>query len=299
MDLRQTKQWGQYLSQIRWDIEHIGNTQILVRKVPFLKYSLIKIQHPKNPLPFKEIDQIAKKHHALFTLIEPDFSGFQESIFKKNGYQKSILSLTHTATTQINLQKKEEEIFASFSENAKRNIKKSEKNNLKIQKVVFKNNPIDKEFEKFFKLLSTLTKLKGFYAPGFNELYKKMSVFKKNSILLFTYYKEKPMAVVWVSWDSQRMSYMHTGITPEGYKLLANYLLVWEALKEAKKLGLKVFDFEGIYDPRFPNLRKKWKGLSEFKKRFHGDLIEYPFPQIKCHNRLFQLFYICGKCLSK
>ena len=32
--------------------------------------------------------------------------------------------------------------------------------------------------------------------------------------------------------------------------------------------GLKIFDFEGIYDQRFPKLNKGWIGFSNFKKGF-------------------------------
>ena len=44
--------------------------------------------------------------------------------------------------------------------------------------------------------------------------------------------------------------------------------------KERKKEGKKVFDFEGIYDERFPLI--SWKGFTRFKKGFGGIEVEYP-----------------------
>jgi peptidoglycan pentaglycine glycine transferase (the first glycine) len=52
------------------------------------------------------------------------------------------------------------------------------------------------------------------------------------------------------------------------------YFIVWEAMKEAKKRGCKIWDFEGIYDARWPN--KSWLGFSHFKKSFGGEEIEFP-----------------------
>src|SRR3989344_254659 len=52
------------------------------------------------------------------------------------------------------------------------------------------------------------------------------------------------------------------------------YLAVWEAMKEAKRRGCTTWDFEGIYDARWPN--KGWKGFSHFKKSFGGREVEFP-----------------------
>lgn len=299
IDIRQSVQWGQYLSQIGWNIEFAGKVQIFIRKVPLINRSLIKIQHPQNPLPFAEIEKIAKKHRVLFVLIEPDCQKYREEDFIQAGYQKSSMSLTHTATIHLNLRQTPEQLFASFSENARRNIKKAQKNNLQIKTVYLKDTQNDQEFKKFYQLLHSLTKLKKFYTPGYDEFYKKMLAFKKTSVLFFAYKKNQPLAVVWAAYFNKTLFYMHTGITEKGYQLLGNYLLVWEAVKEAQKMKLETFNFEGIYDPRFPRERKKWVNFSEFKKRFHGQIIEYPGPQIKFYSKIFKIFYLCSNLISR
>ncbi|MFH0937657.1 MAG: peptidoglycan bridge formation glycyltransferase FemA/FemB family protein [Candidatus Daviesbacteria bacterium] len=299
MDIRRSKEWGDYLTSINWQIEKFGKNQAFIRKLPLLPYSVIKIQHPINPLLFKKIDQIARKHKALFVLVEPEEKGFNQNLFLKQGYQKSRMSLTHTSTIYIDLTLSKEKLFSSFSENARRNIKKAQSNNLTVKKVFLKDEKDDTQFKKFYELLHNLTKLKKFYVPGYGEFYKKMLVLKNSSILLFAYQDNNPIAIVWTAFMNKYMFYLHTGVTQKGYNLLANYLLVWEALKLAQKLKLKVFDFEGIYDPRFPKQRQSWKGLSQFKKRFHGKLIEYPQPQIKFYNKVFKLFYLCGNLFSR
>ena len=54
----------------------------------------------------------------------------------------------------------------------------------------------------------------------------------------------------------------------------AHYKLVWEELLKAKEMGMKYFDFEGVFDPRWP--QKKWIGFTEFKRRFGGKLVQFP-----------------------
>lgn len=300
MDARQFPQWGKYLSQIGWKVEKIPGGQIFIRPIPFLGCSIIKIQRLPNPILFAKIDQLAKKYHALTAIIEPDLKGFEEKVFLKNGFQKSVnMSLSETATMKINLKLSSAKLWASISENARRNIKKAQVNNLTVKKVYLAKSKDETDFKIFFDLLKNLSQDKKFFIPGFGEFQKKMLAFKENSLLLFAFEKEKPVASVWLGYYQDTAVYMHVGINQRGYELLANYLLVWEAFGEAQKRGCSEFDFEGLYDPRFPNLRKKWVNFSEFKKRFHGQLIEYPPPYLKNYNIIFKFIYLCNTIFSR
>lgn len=294
LDTRQTDQWGKYLSRIGWTVEYIGKTVILIRKIPLINKSVIKIQHPIGPIPFKKIEELSKKYSALFTLIEPHNFNYSEEDYEKNDYLKTNIHLAHTATLKIDLNQSEEKLLNSFSENARRNIKKAKDNNIVIKKIFLKQEPNDNQFKEFYKLLLELVKIKKFYVPTYEEYYKKMTAFKNTSVLIFAYEKgiKNPVAAVWFVYYKNVITYLQTGITNKGYEILANYLLVWEGLKLGRKLKLEVFDFETIYDIRYPKENKKWIGYSEFKKRFHGEIITYPPAWIKFHNKIAKYLYL-------
>lgn len=302
MDLRQSPQWGDFLSRIGWKVEPFSGGQVFIRKIPLLPFSIIKLQRGKNPLPFKKIDELAKQRKALCAIVEPGEKLYEEALFCRHGFVKDMaMSFLPTATLNLDLTQPEKELFYSFSENARRNIKKSQANNIKVGAVFLRDLNDDSQFKEFFSLLTNLTKMKGFYIPGYGEFYRKMQAFKKSSALLFAYHPKnrQPIAAVWLGYFGDTAVYMHAGNTEEGYGLLANYLLVWEACKLAKKLKLKVFDFEGLFDPRYPQMRKSWINFSQFKKRFHGSVIEYPPPYIKCYSLGFKIFYKCSKFLTR
>lgn len=88
IDARQAPGWGAYLKSIGWNVERIGTTQIFIHKIPLIKRSVIKIQHPVGPIPLKEIDALAKKYGALFTIIEPHMAGYDEQHFIEQNYKK-------------------------------------------------------------------------------------------------------------------------------------------------------------------------------------------------------------------
>ncbi len=295
-DIRQSPQWGAYLESIGWIRKRVGKTQMFIRTIPFLGGSIIKIQHAHGPLQFSEIDTIARFHKALAVIIEPHVAGYDACDYLKNGYQESTMRYAPSATIKIDLTSSLETIMRSFSENARRNIKKAQNNKLTIKTVFLLDEKKDNSFNEYYELLMHLRKMKNFYAPGYRESYKKMLALKDSSLLMFAYEKkgEKPIAVVWYGYHDTVMTYLQTGITTRGYEYLANYLLVWEGLCLAKKMKLKVFDFESIYDPRYKRDNRAWRGYSEFKKRFHGTIIYYPPSWIKFYSMPFNVLYKIG-----
>jgi len=297
IDARQTSQWARYMESIGWKTETIGSTHLFIKKLPFIDASLMKIQHPQGPFPFERIDEISRKYKTIWTILEPHMLGYEESEFRKYGYRKSRMLQVHTATIKIDLKKSKKDMFNSFSENAKRNIKKAQKQNLEIRTIFMKEKKNWKYFPVFYSLLRNLSKMKKFYIYSYYEYQKRMMAFKDTSVLIFAYENDAPIAVVWYAYFSNVIAYFQTGITKRGYETLANYLLVWEGLKLGKKLKLSVFDFESIYDERFPKNVPQYKKYTEFKKRFHGELILYPTPWIKIYNLWAKLFYLWGTIL--
>jgi lipid II:glycine glycyltransferase (peptidoglycan interpeptide bridge formation enzyme) len=79
---------------------------------------------------------------------------------------------------------------------------------------------------------------------------------------LFTRPRESKIAYYWQAFTNS-----------EGRTSLSQYSLLYHGILWAKKQGSRVFDFEGIYDPRFPN--KSWQGFTHFKKSFGGYEVEY------------------------
>ncbi len=291
LDVRQFPQWGEYMKSIGWKVYLIDGKLAYGKKVPLMGL-IIKMQHPAGPINIKKIDKLAKKEKASMVTIEPHISGYSDKNFLVNKFIKSKRTYAPSSSILIDLKRSENEIFSSFSENARRNIKKAKNKNIQIKIIDVSKDRENKSFEEYYSLLKNLRRIKGFYAPGYHESKKKMESFKNNSILVFAYEDEIPIAVVWYSFFKGSMVYMQTGITKRGYALLANYLIVWEGIRWAKKHGINVFDFESIYDFRYKNQNKKWKGYTQFKKRFHGEEINFPPSYTKYYNPLLRVLEI-------
>ena len=88
--------------------------------------------------------------------------------------------------------------------------------------------------------------------------------------------------------------YHHAASTVDGQNLHSPYGQMWQAILGAKKRGCAKMDLEGIFDPRFKEMFKKWLNFSAFKLKWGGEVYEYPGSFTKSYNPLVGLLFRLG-----
>ncbi len=263
-DLRQSKVYANYLKSIGWKIENKENTFVYLRKIPILGW-FAKIQRPEK-LSSKSINFINKKYQPLQFSIEPK-NKKQVDFINNFNFKISNFTSLPTKTLIIDLKKSEKELLNSFSPKTRYNVRNSKKGQIKIiesKNILDFTNFWRKNFEK---------KRFPFFSQQKNIIALQKS-FDKNSHTLLAKKNGKIIACLFLISSNEVMYYMYAASNDKGRKYFAPTLLTWNAILLAKKSGCKVFDFDGIYDDRFPI--KTWKGFTKFKKGFGGEEIEYP-----------------------
>ena len=105
----------------------------------------------------------------------------------------------------------------------------------------------------------------GRYVLSISELQKLKKAFGNNSLFLLS--EDKNAGSIFLVANGTGY-YWQAFTSKKARKTLIQYSIVWEGIKWCKSKGAKYFDFEGIYDERFP--LKQWKGFTQFKKKFGG-----------------------------
>jgi len=273
MDIRQSSAYAQFIRNLGWQVEKIGRWNVFIKKFPLLG-SFIKIQRIVPPIPFGEIETIAKKHRAFQIIIEPAVSNQPLVISCQPGYRPLKSPFIPTKTLILDLCRSEKEIFNSFTKNKRRDIRIAERNKL----VIKEGTP--EEFI-FLKRKSLLEK---FILPiGDRKDILALNKAFSLDICSLIAYSSNPVAGILLLFHQKTAYYWQAAATEKGKKLMAPTLLLWEAIKLAKKKGCTKFDFEGVYDERFPQ-NKSWLGFTHFKQGFGGKEAFYPEPSVK--NRL-------------
>lgn len=147
-------------------------------------------------------------------------------------------------------------MYPSLEKDCKQAIKKTK--NLLVER--YKDIKL---FRKFWKKSVNFRR----YVPSIKNLEGLDQAFGQKS--LFLLYKEGKAYSGAIFLRSKKIAYYWQAFTNrKARKKLAQYQIVWQGINWAKKEGCKYFDFEGIYDPRFPN--HSWLGFTHFKKSFGG-----------------------------
>jgi len=281
LDLRQTLQYSPYMSSIGWIVERIDGVNYFIRKFPLIG-SFIKIQRPEK-ISHRVIELLSKKYRAFQIVIEPARNATHsvaggpkgtnyQSLIVKNGFKQSKLPFVPAKTIHIDLTKSESQLLKEMHHKTRYNIKLGKR--LKVKVIISKDINL---FADFWQ--ECARKQRGMFLSQKKEISELYKAFGQNAHITLGF-KDKKLVSGILLISTKDIAYTcYAASSDVGKKLFAPTLTVWEAIRLAKKLDCKIFDFEGIYDERFP--LTSWKGFTRFKKSFGGKEVDYPGAFVK------------------
>ncbi|OGD82856.1 hypothetical protein A2572_02020 [Candidatus Collierbacteria bacterium RIFOXYD1_FULL_40_9] len=270
-DIRQNQLWLAYCKTKGYKILSIPTKSTktiwgIAIPIGFFGLKMLKIQRAVVDPDWLELKRIKRVNRVVSTIIEPQKINSRNN-YKKWGYRLSNFPYLATKTVVVDLKQTEKDLWHKLSENSKRLVKKNEK--LKIREV---------SGEEFLELWKPNSKI---WTMKLIEMEEIKKVLGDKSKYLVSYLGDEPQSGIILIETNNTAYYLHSFTTKEGRKTGAHFKMVWEVLVEEKKRGMSFFDFEGIYDKRWP--QKKWLGFTEFKKKFGGKTITFP----GCFHRWF------------
>lgn len=279
MEIQQSPLYASYITSLGWHVESLGKSQLFVKQFPFYG-GFAKLQRATRLPTMRELKPLLSKYHVKKLSVEPD------AMFPQNKFTQWIANISPhvslvttpyipTKTIRVDLDGSEEDIFMKFSEAKRRAVRRAAKNNLTIQ--------LSNHIEDLIHIKNKSAGFLGFITTtGINKLWP---IFAPNHAAILLAYRDHGQetrnkkhcvgGILLLFWDTIAY-YWIAGATLEGKKLFAPTLLVWEAIKLAKKRGAKQFDFVGVWDERLPKENHNWKGFTKFKEGFGGTDLYYP-----------------------
>lgn len=253
------KKWGNEILETKYGI-------LTLHKLPFTGYKIGIFE--KGPSPTKEmiinLKKIGKENNLIFIKLEPNCLKTNKlvELMKKEGATLGRRLFTPT-TFWIDLTPSEEDLMKSFTSKTRYNIRLSEKKGVKIRE-----DNSDIAFKKYLDLTRETTQRQGFYAH--TEKYHRLmwNILKSAGIAhLMTATYQGNIITTWILFAWKDFLYYPYGASTEANKeVMANNLMMWEAIKFGKKLGLSTFDLWG---------REEGKGFTKFKEGYNPEVIEF------------------------
>ena len=272
MEIQQSPLFVQYIQKLGWKTETIAPYTLFIKSFPFMG-AMAKLQRTITLPSVNTMLPILKKHRVKLLVIEPDSSLSSKSL---SGYIKklqphvriSAARYLSTKTITIDLSESENTIFKRFTEAKRRAVRRAISLGVSVQ-----------ESTTIQDLIALKSKTAGLFGDmtvyGIKELWPYFSPKNASILLSKDNLSQITGAVLLLYWDN-RAYYWIAGATKSGKRSFAPTLLVWEALKLAKKHHCKTFDFVGVWDERLPKENLAWKGFTKFKEGFGGSSLYYP-----------------------
>lgn len=229
----------------------------------------------------KLIIPLAKKEGAWFVRVSPQIDNSQSNrdLFSSMGFTPAAIHEVDSERCWVlDLDKSEDELLMGMRKTTRYEIRRAQK----LGVTVVKSSNINT----FFELYDKTSERHNFVQhTGIREEWE---VFEAN--LYIAQYEKKPLASAIVLYYGNQAIYHHGASVPT--KIPASYLLQWDAIREAKKRGIKLYNFYGIAPENKPN--HPWRGITLFKKGFGGREINY----LHAHDLPVSPLYIIPKSIE-
>ena len=262
----QSWEWGKFRARAGNQILRLPYGLLTIHRIPLTPYKIGMFI--KGPTPTQivltDLKRVARQNNLLFIKLEPNVLHDEKIIklLKKNGCVPGKRLFT-PSTFWLDLTKPEDELLKSFTSKTRYNIRLAQRNGVEV----IEDNS-QEAFDKYLKLTEETVKRQGFYAHTKRYHNLMWEALKPAGIahLLVAKYKGE-IITTWILFVWKNSLYYPYGASTEKYKnVMANNLMMWEAMRFGKKLGLTTFDLWG---------REEGKGFTRFKEGYNPRVVEF------------------------
>lgn len=292
----QSYEWGEFRKKTGVTVIRKGHSEkgkltegftLTIHKVPKTKFTIGYL--PKGKLPseglISELKRIGKAYNCIHILLEPNVIASETRQSLNKELKKSFHPLFTKFTFVLDITKPEDELLKSFHHKTRYNIKIAMKRKVKV---VEDNS--DESFKEYLKLTEETTTRQKFYAhtPTYHtKMWETLSTSNVKDqisniltahLLKATYQPpnaKRQTLATWILFVFHDTLYYPYGASSSMYRnVMASNLIMWEAIRFGKKLGLKYFDMWGALGEN-PDPKDTWFGFHKFKEGYDATHTEF------------------------
>lgn len=228
--------------------------------------------HKWTDFPFflKHLTDYALKKNVVFIRISPPIlkeDTQDTAVITQLGFKDVPIPLLDAEVSWIlDLDKNEDELLMKMRKTTRYLIRKARKLGVVVTKCT--NN---RGINKLLTLYQKMVREKGIVAhKGILEEFQEFQK-RDQAVIFLGSHQDQVLGAALILFYGDEAIYHHSAHIRN--EIPVSYLMQWEAIKEAKLRGKKVYNFWGI-EPT-GNLHHPWAGLSAFKKGFGGNIRQF------------------------
>ena len=288
----QAYEWGEFRKATGVKVVREDGMQITIHRIPHTQWNVgyaPKTIKPLDHYTTQTLKKVSSENNCIFIKVEPkeEITPLNQStikpLMKSLGFVEGR-SLFTKYNFVLDVSPSEAELLASFKQKTRYNIRVAEKKGVTVS---IDDSPA--AFARYLELTEETTSRQGFYAHGpryhstlwsvLGDARRKIldsseDKYKLSSHLLVAKY-EGEIITTWVLFKfKDTLYYPYGASTREHREVMANNLVMWEAIKLAKQWNLKYLDMWGALGPD-PDPKDPWHGFHTFKSGYNPRQVEY------------------------
>ncbi len=243
----QSWEWGELLEKTGQRVERlqviennavVAQAQVVYKKTPLGLYALAAkgpvVKYQVESIKYKVFEALGnhlKQKNCIFFRIEPSYLVLNTLYFIHE-----IKDINPPATLVLDVTSTEAELLKNMHEKTRYNIRLAEKKGLRVT--------VQKNFDIFWELLQKTGQRDDFVLHS-KESYQAIMA-TEGVWQLIVWSGNVPVATAGLVGFGDTMYYLY-GASDHAYRqLMGPHLMQWDAIKLAKKLGFKYYDFFGV-----------------------------------------------------
>lgn len=214
------------------------------------------------------LKKYSKKNGFDFIRVSPFLESTKENrqLFANVGFRPAPMHVLAENTWLLDITSDEETLLKNMNKNHRNLIRRCER-----EGVIIKKSIDSKKLLNLGTLLETTAKRHNFIRFSDRYIQSEFKAFLPNDVMLFEAYLPDGSldGSAVILFYGTMAAYRHSASLNLNSKLPSSYLLQWQVIQEAKKRGLKWYNFWGIA-PENASKEHPFFGITHFKKGFGG-----------------------------
>ena len=218
------------------------------------------------------MEAIAREQKCVFVRVRPQLHDSDKSrqLFNELGFRPSPMHLHAELTTQLDLTQSEEDILKNMRKKTRYEVRQAKKLGVTVAHT---DDP--SVVQEFYDLQMQTAERHKFVPFSYEYLHEQFSTFATdNEVLMYRAEHEgNLLAEAFIIFYGNEAAYHYGASTDAGRDKPGAYAIQWAAIREAKKRGIKRYNFWGVTHP--DETKHRFYGVSVFKRGFGGEDVSY------------------------
>ncbi len=220
----------------------------------------------------KELRRLGQEHKCVFARVRPQLLDNENSqrLFKSLGFKLAPMHVTADLTSQLDLNKSDEELKRAMRKGTRYEVNKAQKLGIEVEAVAD-----DRYLDEFYNLQLETANRQGFVPFGKRFLGEQFRAFAAaDKVLMYrATHQNELLAMAFIIFYGQEAAYHYGASTDLARQLPGAYAIQMAAISEARRRGCSRYNFWGV--TKHGQTKHRFYGVSVFKRGFGGEDVAY------------------------